>query len=298
VEERIALMRAYESGAFTVAALAASYGVSRETVYQWKRGREAGDERSFEEQSRTPGRCPHATPPDVIAANVAMRERSPRFGPKKINARLALDRPDLIWPAVSTIGDILKREGLIVPRPARRKPLDRGNVVAGSDIAHRATRTSRSHRAQNPQQADPHRDVRSPQIGLLLPRSNPITSICGVQLRLDESSGAGQCDRTTADAGQPHGSIGSGSEDFIGSLARQNSLQKRSVREQNAKRLRCPQDRSYTAQAELFAVGPIPEFGSNCDCRQPKDKHVEWLCLTSVQSTDRTRFQRVPIIDA
>lgn len=133
VEERIALMRAYESGAFTVAELAASYGVSRETVYQWKRRRDAGDERWFEEKSRAPGHCPHATPPDVIAAIIAMRGRFPRFGPKKIKARLALDRPDLIWPAVSTIGDILKREGLIVPKPARRKSLDRGNVVAGSD---------------------------------------------------------------------------------------------------------------------------------------------------------------------
>lgn len=133
VEERIALLRAYESGAFTVAELAARYGVSRETVYQWKRRREAGDARWFEEKSRAPGHCPHATPPDVIAAIIALRERFPRFGPKKIKSRLALDRPDATWPAASTIGDILKREGLIAPKSRRRRPLDRGNVVAGSD---------------------------------------------------------------------------------------------------------------------------------------------------------------------
>ncbi len=134
LEERIALMRAYESGAFTVCELAANFGVSRETVYQWKRRREAGDERWFEDRSRAPGHCPHATPPEVIAAIVALRERFPRFGPKKIKARLAMDRPDIAWPAASTIGDILKREGLIASKPTRRKPLDRGAIVAGSDV--------------------------------------------------------------------------------------------------------------------------------------------------------------------
>ena len=135
VEERIALLRAYESGAFTIAELAARHDVSRETVYQWKRRREAGDERWFEERSRAPGHCPHATPPDLIAAIVALRGRFPRFGPKKIKARLALDRPDIVWPAASTIGDILKREGLIAAKPLRRKPVERGAVAAGSDVA-------------------------------------------------------------------------------------------------------------------------------------------------------------------
>ena len=84
MEERIALLRALESGAFTVAELAASYGVSRETVYQWKRRRDAGDERWFEERSRAPFHCPHATGPDLIAAIVALRKRFPRLGPEKM----------------------------------------------------------------------------------------------------------------------------------------------------------------------------------------------------------------------
>jgi transposase-like protein len=90
VEERIALMREFESGAFSVVELCARYGISRETFYVWKRRREAGGEHWFEEQSRAPGACPHAVPPETIAAIVAMRARYPRFGPKKIKARLAL----------------------------------------------------------------------------------------------------------------------------------------------------------------------------------------------------------------
>lgn len=133
MEERIALLRAVESGVFSVSDLAASHGVSRETVYQWKRRRESGDERWFEEKSRAPLHCPHATAPAVIEAIVALRHRFERFGPKKLRARLMQDRPDVAWPAASTIGDILKRAGLIEPARRRSRPVDRGSVVAGSD---------------------------------------------------------------------------------------------------------------------------------------------------------------------
>lgn len=133
MEERIALMRAYESGAFTVAELAENYGISRNTFYAWKRRRDAGDERWFEEKSRAPGSCPHATTPEMIEAITALRRRLPRFGPKKLRARLEMNHSDIVWPAVSTIGDILKREGLIEAKPRQRRPLAQGEIVAGSD---------------------------------------------------------------------------------------------------------------------------------------------------------------------
>lgn len=134
VEERIAMFRALDSGLFDASELAESYGISRTTFYEWKRRRDAGDERWYEEKSRAPLACPHATAAAVVEAIVALRRRFPRFGPKKIKARLALDRPDVAWPAGSTIGDILKRQGLIDAKPRRRRPLDRGAIVAGSDV--------------------------------------------------------------------------------------------------------------------------------------------------------------------
>lgn len=135
VEERIALMRAYESGAFSVVELCARFGISRETFYVWKRRREAGGERWFEDLSRVPDHFPHAVPSETIAAVVAVRARYPRFGPKKIRARLALDHPGLLCPAASTIGDILKREGLIADPKRRRRPAGQGEIVAGAEVA-------------------------------------------------------------------------------------------------------------------------------------------------------------------
>ena len=41
VEERIALFREYESGAFSVVELCDRFGISRDTFYVWKRRRDA-----------------------------------------------------------------------------------------------------------------------------------------------------------------------------------------------------------------------------------------------------------------
>jgi len=133
VAERIALFRDFDTGAYSVSELCRLYGVSRETFYVWKRRRENGEARWFEERSRAPLRAPGATPAERISSILALRRRFPRFGPKKIRARLLLDAPQTAWPAASTIGDILKREGLIAAKPRRRRPIDRGEIVAGAD---------------------------------------------------------------------------------------------------------------------------------------------------------------------
>jgi len=134
VEERIAMFRDWDSGAFSVTEIVRRFGVSRETFYVWKRRREAGAERWFEEHSRAPRHCAHATAEDRIREIVAMRRRFPRFGAEKIRAKLIETRPQLDWPAPSTIGDILKREGLIVARQRRRRrrPVPVGEIVASA----------------------------------------------------------------------------------------------------------------------------------------------------------------------
>jgi putative transposase len=132
VEERIAMFRDYETGAFAVTDLCRRYEVSRETFYVWKRRRDAGNEWWFEERSRAPEHCPQATPQAQVAQIVAMRKRFPRFGARKVLSKLVEERPQVDWPAASTIGDILKREGLIVARDRRRRPVPMGEIVAGA----------------------------------------------------------------------------------------------------------------------------------------------------------------------
>ena len=51
--------------------------------------------------------------PRLAELVVKLREARPSWGPRKIVARLRLDHPDLVWPAASTAGEILKRAGLV-----------------------------------------------------------------------------------------------------------------------------------------------------------------------------------------
>lgn len=129
MEERIAMFLAFETGAFSASELATRYGISRETFYFWKRRRESGDPGWFFDRPSAPGSRPSRTDETIAAAVVAMRRRFPRFGPKKLRAKLLEKDPSVSWPAASTMGEILKRAGLIESRRRARRPVDRGAIV-------------------------------------------------------------------------------------------------------------------------------------------------------------------------
>ena len=135
MEERIALFRDYETGVFTVSELCRRHGISRETFYVWKRRRESGDPRWFEELSHAAASCPHATSDWVADRVIAVRQRFPDFGPKKIKAWLERHSPNVNWPAASTIGDILKREGLVEARRRRQRAIAQGELVSPATVA-------------------------------------------------------------------------------------------------------------------------------------------------------------------
>jgi transposase InsO family protein/transposase-like protein len=132
MEERIALIRDCETGVFSISELCRRYGVSRETFYVWRRRYESGEERWFEERSHAAGHCPHATDERLTGRIIATRRRFPYFGPKKIKAFLERGSPDAGWPSASTIGDILKREGLIETKRRARRPIGQEGKVAAA----------------------------------------------------------------------------------------------------------------------------------------------------------------------
>lgn len=212
VEERIALFNAYDCGAFTVVELCERYNISRETFYVWKRRRDAGDARWFDEKARTPGHCPHATPLETVAAIIALRRRFPRFGPKKIRARLALDQPGLILPAASTIGDILKREGLIEERPRRRRSIAQGEIIAGSDVPNGewAIDFKGWFRTRDGERVDPLTVSDTASRYLVAARITPPTHD-GVRAAMERVfNEVGLPDAIRSDNGAPFGSIGAG----------------------------------------------------------------------------------------
>jgi transposase InsO family protein len=129
VEERIAMLRDFDTGVFSVAEVAKRHGVSRETFYVWKGRRDAGGDRWYEDLSCAPSTVPHATSDAKALTIVETRRRFPHFGAKKIRAWLETQHPTETWPAASTVGDILTRAGLIEARQRRRRPIAQGEVV-------------------------------------------------------------------------------------------------------------------------------------------------------------------------
>ena len=134
VAERIGLMREFKTGVFTVSELCRRHDISRETFYMWRRRWASGEERWFEDRSHAAACCPHATDGRLADRIIAVRRRFVHFGPKKIKAWLEDESrrkgDDTAWPAASTIGDILKRAGLVEPQRKRRRAIAQGEVVA------------------------------------------------------------------------------------------------------------------------------------------------------------------------
>lgn len=97
------------------------FGVSRKTGYKvWQRYQERGRE-GLGDRSRRPISSPNRTARGVAEHIVALRERHPTWGPKKLRHRLGELHPGVRWPAVSTVGLILKEHGLVKSRVRRRQ---------------------------------------------------------------------------------------------------------------------------------------------------------------------------------
>ncbi len=120
LDERVKFVAACEAGEESMAELCREAGISRKTGYKiWKRYQELGLD-GLKDQSRAPRRQAQETSLEVVDRIIEMRRRWPTRGPRKLRAWLLRHEPGP-WPAASTIGDILKRHGLIKPRRRRRK---------------------------------------------------------------------------------------------------------------------------------------------------------------------------------
>jgi putative transposase len=71
----------------------------------------------------------------ITDAVIALRKQRPTWGPRKLLARLSIDRPEIVWPASSTIGDFLHREGLSKPRSRRARDPSRKQPEIGPSAA-------------------------------------------------------------------------------------------------------------------------------------------------------------------
>ena len=121
MDEKLSFVAECLRGELAMVSLCEAYGISRKTGYKWLgRYRELGPE-GLVDRSRAPRRHGCSMAPEVADAIVGLRRQRPHWGPRKLRAVLMRESPETVWPAASTMGDLLRSEGLVSSRRRRRR---------------------------------------------------------------------------------------------------------------------------------------------------------------------------------
>lgn len=136
LEERFRFVEEQRSGE-CIAELCRVYGITRPTAYKWlARYAEEGME-GLRDRSRAPHHPSHGLEEGVKSWILAVKAKHPFWGARKIVAYLEAQSPGQKWPAVSSVGELLKQQGLTVTRKRRRRTEAASAPLAHADSANR-----------------------------------------------------------------------------------------------------------------------------------------------------------------
>ena len=121
MDERYRFVKEAESYIGSFSELCAQYGISRQNGYKWKHRYEKEGIAGLQDGSRAPKHHPNEVLNKLQEEVLAARRSHATWGPKKLRALLQKADPNRSLPALSTIGDILKRNGLSIRRKHRRR---------------------------------------------------------------------------------------------------------------------------------------------------------------------------------
>jgi putative transposase len=138
MDQRVAFIADWLRDEWSMTELAERYQISRKTAYKWVDRYAADPAHGLAERSRAPQTHGRSMPTATRQAILTVRRQFPRWGPKKLRAVLQGRAPAQVWPAASTISEVLRREGLSTPRRRTRytvpltQPL--ATAVAPNDV--------------------------------------------------------------------------------------------------------------------------------------------------------------------
>lgn len=143
MDQRLQFIGLYLSHEYSMAALCRQFGISRKTGYKLVERYIQEGVSGLPDRSRAPDYHPNRVSLMVEQFVLDARQRFSHWGPRKLLDWLIRQRPEVIWPAASTIGEILTRHGLTVPRKRNRRTqpysepfsqCDRPNAVWSADF--------------------------------------------------------------------------------------------------------------------------------------------------------------------
>lgn len=121
MDQRVRFIAEQQSGSWTMTELCERYGISRRVGYKWLDRYRLEGAAGLMERSHAPHVHGRATAANLVEAIVGLRRERPSWGPRKIVAKLEQRQPTVNWPSASTVGEILKRAGLVDRRSTRRR---------------------------------------------------------------------------------------------------------------------------------------------------------------------------------
>lgn len=122
MDQKQKFIHVYLSGQYTMTECCRLFDISRETGHKmWRRFQEQGLV-GLEPRSRAPRHCPHALDAQTVHRFSELRRHHPSWGPVKLIAYLSKRHPEQALPAPSTVGALLKRQGLVRCRKRRARP--------------------------------------------------------------------------------------------------------------------------------------------------------------------------------
>ncbi len=143
MDQRLQFIGLYLSHEYSMAALCRQFSISRKTGYKLVQRYIQEGVSGLADRSRAPEHHPNRVRLMVEQSVLDVRQRFPHWGPRKLRAWLLCREPELNPPAASTIGEILSRHGLTVPRKRSRRTqpysepfrqCDRPNAVWSADF--------------------------------------------------------------------------------------------------------------------------------------------------------------------
>jgi transposase InsO family protein len=133
MKERVRFIASYLEKLGPFSWLCKRFGVSRKTGYKWVERYESKGVAGLEARSRAPLSHPQAVTDEVVEKILRIRKKHPRWGPRKLRVVLQRHDPRLALPAASTIGEILRKNGLTRKRRRIRRSSPYGDRLGHYD---------------------------------------------------------------------------------------------------------------------------------------------------------------------
>jgi transposase InsO family protein len=116
MEQRVEFIHEWLSDQYSIAELCRAYGISRPTAYKLINKFEQCGFEGLRDYSKAPINHPNKTSSIIEKSIIELRKAHPLWGARKFHKLLEKDYKKDVLPSVMTINNILKRNGLIVPR--------------------------------------------------------------------------------------------------------------------------------------------------------------------------------------